>query len=272
MAKIKSRQNRAKNRERKKKAKRTKKALLPRLVILSCLLGGMAFASFLWIEDQRKNSRVSSLKAAIVDGLSEDLPNPAVIEEMKTLLESAGYTVSVFNASTVKLEFIKKIPTMDFSLIVMRLHGGRIRQPVGLMMGSGLFIEPFDLNKYREEYLSGYLLKGVPFTTRKEYFVIPPHYVSEKFEGRFRNSVIIVLSCYSMVDDVLASSLVSRGASEVVGFSDAVTDLYMDRFGLELIRKISRGHGIREAVEKTFLELGPDPETGAVPRYHRRNN
>jgi len=78
-----------------------------------------------------------------------------------------------------------------------------------LFIGSGIFAEPFNEGKY--EYYSGYLLKGVAYISGKEYFVITPTYVSEKFRGRFPGSATTILSCYSMWDQMLASSFIKRG-------------------------------------------------------------
>ncbi|MCS7145286.1 MAG: hypothetical protein RMJ28_06700 [Nitrososphaerota archaeon] len=243
----------------------------PFLVFLSIVflaaLGGAAYTAS---TDISKLLHVGPTRprAAIVDGLSEDLPNPELIRDMAERLESAGYVVEIFNGSGVSVDFFRRLPSMDFSLIIMRLHGGRLRQPIGLLIGSGLFAEPFNENKYLEEYLSGYLLRGVPYVGDKDYFVITPHFVSDKLEGRFRGSAIVVLSCYSAVDEVLASAFLSRGASAFVGVDNVATDIYLDRVGLELVRNIAGGMSLREAYSKTVEEVGPDPETGASLRYY----
>lgn len=211
-------------------------------------------------------------RAAIIDGLSEDLPNPGLISRMARLLESAGYTVTVFNGSSVNVELFRKLPTLNYSLIIMRLHGGRIMQPIGLHIGSGIFAEPFDESRYQIEYYSGYLLKGISLLDGREYFVIPPHYVSDRLEGRFPGSAIFVLSCYSMWDDVLASALAERGASIVVGVDGPVTDRYVDDVGLKLAENLSRGLSVSDAVYKTMEEVGRDPVTGAGLRFYAGSN
>jgi len=71
--------------------------------------------------------------AAIIDGLSEDFPNPKLINDMKHLLEKAGYRVTIFNGSDVSVEFFRKLLTMGYSLIIMRVHGEKNTTADGLV-------------------------------------------------------------------------------------------------------------------------------------------
>ncbi|MCS7367714.1 MAG: hypothetical protein NDF52_07540 [archaeon YNP-WB-062] len=253
---------------RKKVKKRSKKKILLFLVII---IFTISVASYFGLHELSQNTKTEKgtivRKAAIIDGLSEDIPNPSLINEMSNLLRSSGYEVTIFNGSQVNIELFRNLPEMGFTLIIMRLHGGRIQQPIGLFIGSGLFAEPFSEGKYEYEYYSGYFLKGVAYVGGKEYFVITPAYVSEKFQGRFPGSAIIILSCYSMWDQVLASSFIEKGASIVVGIDHKTDVQYLDRVGLELVKQISQGASVEEAVSKTMEIVGPDPLTGAKLLY-----
>ncbi|MEM3922025.1 MAG: hypothetical protein QXG25_03985 [Nitrososphaerota archaeon] len=251
---------------RKKLGKKRVKKRYPRMFIMlsAALVAAVALGvAYYLIAVSSYQSMPAILRAAIIDGLSEDFPNPRFIEEAKNLLESAGYDVTIFNGSEVNVELFRRLPTMNFTLIIMRLHGGRIQQPIGLFIGSGIFAEPFREDKYEYEFRSGYFLKGVAYAGGREYFVITPHYVLEKFEGRFPGSIVIVLSCYSMWDQVLASAFIERGASAFIGIDQKADISYLDRAGLELVRYISQGAGAEEAVLRVMEEVGPDPITGA---------
>jgi hypothetical protein len=255
--------------KKKVRKKRSKKKILL-LLLFAVLVVGVA--SYLGLYNLSRSTETKTIirRAALIDGLSEDAPNPSLTAEVSSLLGSAGYEVTIFNGSKVNVELFKNLPNMGFTLIIMRLHGGRIQQPIGLFIGSGIFAEPFREGKYEYEYYSGYFLKGVAYIGGKEYFVITPAYVSEKFQGRFPDSVIIILSCYSMWDQVLASSFIERGASIFVGIDHKADVKYLDRVGLELIKNISQGVGIEEAVYKTMEKIGPDPSTGAKLLYIKR--
>jgi hypothetical protein len=253
---------------RKKVKKRSKKKILLFLVIIIFTISVASYFGLYGLSQNTKTEKGTIVrKAAIIDGLSEDIPNPSLINEMSNLLRSSGYEVTIFNGSQVNIELFRNLPEMGFTLIIMRLHGGRIQQPIGLFIGSGLFAEPFSEGKYEYEYYSGYFLKGVAYVGGKEYFVITPAYVSEKFQGRFPGSAIIILSCYSMWDQVLASSFIEKGASIVVGIDHKTDVQYLDRVGLELVKQISQGASVEEAVSKTMEIVGPDPLTGAKLLY-----
>jgi len=251
--------------------RRSRKMILFLLVIIIFIIGTTSYIAFYGLSQSTKTEKETIIrKAAIIDGLSEDVPNPSLINDMSNLLKSSGYEVTVFNGSEVNIELFRKLPEMGFTLIIMRLHGGRIQQPIGLFIGSGIFAEPFNEGKYEYEYYSGYFLRGVAYIGGKEYFVITPAYVSEKFQGRFPGSAIIILSCYSMWDQVLASSFIEKGASIVVGIDHKTDIRYIDRVGLELVKQISQGASIEEAVSKTMEIVGPDPTTGAKLLYVKR--
>ncbi len=251
-----------------KKSDKVKKKYPRKMVLLLLvIIFVITIASYVGFYGLFQSTKPEMRKAAIIDGLSEDIPNPSLINEVSNLLKSSGYEVTIFNGSKVNVELFKNLPEMGFTLIIMRLHGGRILQPIGLFIGSGIFAEPFSEGKYEYEYYSGYFLKGLAYVGGKEYFVITPAYVSDKFQGRFPGSVIIILSCYSMWDQVLASSFIEKGASVVVGIDHKVDVQYLDRVGLELVKQISQGASIEEAVSKTMEIIGPDPTTGAKLLY-----
>jgi len=44
----------------------------------------------------------------------------------------------------------------------VKVHGGRIQQPMDLLISSGIFAEPFDEKKYEREYLSGLIAEPSP--------------------------------------------------------------------------------------------------------------
>ena len=257
---------------RKVKEKRPRKKLLLFLAAIIFIIGLVSYFVFHGLSQNTETEKETIVrKAAIIDGLSEDLPNPSLINEMSKILKSAGYEVTVFNGSRVNVELFKNLPKMDFKLIIMRLHGGKIRQPIGLFIGSEIFAEPFSEGKYEYEYYSGYLLKSVAYIGGKEYFVITPAYVSEKFRGRFPGSATTILSCYSMWDQMLASSFIKRGASIVVGIDKKADIGYLDKVGLELVKQISQGVSVEEAVSRTMDKIGPDPVSGAKLLYVKRS-
>jgi len=144
----------SKCRKKRKKIKKkySRKKLLLFLAIIIFIIGLVSCFGFHGLSQNTETEKETIVrKAAIIDGLSEDLPNPSLINEVSKALKSAGYEVTVFNGSRVNVELFKNLPEMGFYLIIMRLHGGRILQPIGLFIGSGIFAEPFSEGKYEYE-------------------------------------------------------------------------------------------------------------------------
>ena len=205
-------------------------------------------------------------KAAILDGLSRDYPNKTFIESAKKILERAGFTVDIYGPENMSLNLLKELPSRDYGLIIFRVHGGRIRQPIGLFMGSGLFIERCSPESYRREVESGYLLLGRPFLSNETYCVAPPHYIIDKLHGRFKKAIIIAISCFTGDDEVMAIAFFKRGARAYIGFKGKISPTYGDTFTIKLLRKIyAENLSIQEAFNQVKEELGPDPHYNGTP-------
>ncbi|RLG06749.1 MAG: hypothetical protein DRN59_02460, partial [Thaumarchaeota archaeon] len=113
-------------------------------------------------------------RAVILDGLSLDFPNSSFIDSAKRILEHAGFMVEVYSGDNVTLSLLQKLAAGDYRLIIFRVHGGRIRQPIGL------FIEGCSPDSQRKDIESGYILLGRPYFSNATYCVIPPHYILDK--------------------------------------------------------------------------------------------
>jgi len=208
-------------------------------------------------------------RAAILDGLSIDYPNQTFIESAMGILSYAGYDVDVYNSENITLELLKELPTRDYDLVIFRVHGGRIRQPVGIYIGSGLFIERCSPESNKEEIESGYLLIGRPFLSNDTYCVAPPHYIADKLQGSFRSALIIAMSCFTGNDNVMATAFFKRGAGAYIGFSGKVSPDYADAFTVIFLRKLYVEElPLQEAFNRAREELGPDPYYEGIPMLY----
>jgi hypothetical protein len=207
-----------------------------------------------------------SMRAAILDGLATDYPNQTFIKSAMEVLRGAGFEVDVYSPENISLNLLKELPSKYYDLIIFRTHGGRIRQPIGLFIGSGLFIEKCNPDSYRYEIESGYLLLGRPFLSNEIYCVAPPHYISEKLRGEFRRTMIIAMSCFTGDDNVMASAFFERGAGTYIGFRGEISPSYADAFTITFLRKLYfEKLSIREAFDQALRELGSDPHYGGSP-------
>jgi len=208
-------------------------------------------------------------RGVILDGLSADYPNQTFIKSAEKILENAGFTVDIYGPENVSLSLLRKLPSKGYGLVIFRVHGGRIRQPIGLFIGGGIFIERCSPESHKEEVESGYLLLGRPFFSNETYCVAPPHYITDKLHGKFKGTIIIAMSCFTGDDDVMARAFFKRGARAYVGFRGEISPAYADAFTINLLQKLyAENLPIQEAFDQARSELGSDPHYGGTPTLY----
>mgnify|MGYP000353685314 FL=1 len=69
----------------------------------------------------------------------------------------------------------------------------------------------------------------------------------------------------------MAKAFIKRGASIFVGIDKKVDASYLDKIGLELVKEISQGHDVKEAVSSIMERIGPDPISGARLLYYTKD-
>ncbi|MEB3779560.1 MAG: hypothetical protein GSR85_04940 [Desulfurococcales archaeon] len=163
--------------------------------------------------------------AIIIDGLSNDIPNPKLIDKTKLLLESAGFNVTVITADNLTINTYKWVLEAGFKIIIMRVHGAIIpdQDIVGLFAN-----ERYNESLYVKEREKGLVGVGRPYIDpSRELFVIGPKFI-EKY-GNLRGSIVIVFSCYSGYGDSLKKAFLNAGAKAYIGWDgpvDAITNDY----------------------------------------------
>jgi len=61
-------------------------------------------------------------KAAIIDQLDRDLPNPYYQNQTMSYFIQAGYDVDLYTTEDITVDFYKELPSMDYDFIVFRSH------------------------------------------------------------------------------------------------------------------------------------------------------
>jgi hypothetical protein len=164
-----------------------------------------------------------SLKAAIVDQLSQHFPNATFITRATNLLKNAGFNVSYFSYENVTVPFYKKLVEGSYGIIIFRAHSAiRVNETIVDLFTS----EEYHENEYSE--YSGLLSVAeylVPLgnSSGKFYFAITPDFI-EHF-GHFPESIVIAMGCSSLRVNCyeMAQSFIDRGAKAYVGWSEIVT-------------------------------------------------
>ena len=191
---------------------------------------------------------------AIIDGLSQDYPNSTLIETLVGLFESKGYTVTVYNSSSLTVDLLGKILCSNYSIVIMRIHGGRVFDERGKDTGLvALFTsEPYNETGYRNLQARGLVGRGRPaLNPENEVFVVTPLYI-KSLECSATPKIVIVASCYSMNGTSMAGALVSKGVKVYIGW-DGLVQADVNDYALErVVRELLNGSTISEAVGSTY--------------------
>jgi len=244
-------------------------------------------AMFLYDTVEAKNIQTESIpKAAIIDQLHDDIPNILLQQKATELLAAAGYEVDLFTTKDITLDFYKRLPSMNYDLVMIRTHGAsdeNDNDSVTLFTG-----EKYQTDKYISEQLFGQVKRAVPLlevtffvnseetewiivndtystlskpaekriTTSNEYFAITPELFDKGVEGKFQGTIFVLGGCSTMKTSSMAESLIKRGASAVIGWDDAVSSTDNDRILLQLLEKLFVNNmELDESVESLMQDL-----------------
>jgi len=215
----------------------------------------------------------TQLKAAIVDQLSVTQPNQTFIERVTEVLEEAGFSVDVYNWTSVTVDFYRNLPSMGYKLIVFRTHSGILMNATGQPIpGNPVFLftaEQYDPNKHTWLLLTDQIAPANPWDSSAFYFAIAPKFVRETMNGHFQDTLIIIAGCNGLYSTTLAEALIERGASVVISWDKGVRAPYMDGATILLLNKLLiENKTVAQAIEDTMETIGPDPNEGSLLKYY----
>jgi len=210
-------------------------------------------------------------KAAIIDQLERDFPNPYLQNKTITYLETAGFEVDLYTYEDITIDFYKNLPSMDYEFIVFRTHALAIKdenkEPSSWMFTGELYSE----EKYIGDQLANKISRAVPYLARTaddlgfetyskdRHFIVSSRLVSDLMVGQFPDSVIILGGCDTAFYPHFGQAFVERGASSVLGWSGLVDAQENDQVIMSLVEDIVvNGLEIDDAVDSVMKELGED--------------
>jgi hypothetical protein len=250
--------------------------IFPSLILLTVI-----FAYFLMNQSSGRNiiepdlqfkpeNANSQFKAAIVDHLSLTFSNQTFMETAADMLVKAGYTVDYFSGEKVTVEFYRNLPLYGYSLIVLRVHSttGGGHPSVSLFTS-----EAYTTSKYFYEQLTD---KLVPVAYSPEeanigmgYFGILPSFVGSSMNGKFADTIIVMMGCEGLNNTKMAEAFIQKGAKVYIGWNKSVSATHTDTATITLLHHlISEKQTIKQAVENTMKEVGPDPTHNSVLGYY----
>jgi len=262
--------------KRQSKGKHPKKGL-PWFAWLLIALGIAGVVIFVRI-GQSSPDHAGNATAAIVDQLSSLQENEDFIGNVTKELEDYGFKVDLYQGGNVTVDFYRQLPTYGYKLIIFRAHSGLLEQDGQVMLRTVVFTnEEYSESDYALEQVYDQLAMGRAGAGFPMMFGITPEFVRAQsvvgqttdMEGRFDDTVIIMMGCSGIALPDLAEAFVDKGASVYLAWDRSVELYYVDEATTYLMNQLcSEELTVREAVGSTMDVIGPDPEYGAELQYY----
>ena len=221
-------------------------------------------------QNQTTNPTSSSpqLKAAIVDQLSLTIPNQTFIETATNTLKQANYSVDYHSGEKVTVEFYRNLPKHGYSIIIFRVHS-----TTGYSRVDFFTSEPYSKSKYTYEQLTDRVYPVVYSSEDAEegimYFGITQLFVKTDMTGTFSNTTIIMMGCQGLNNTRMAKAFIEKGAKVYMGWTNSVSASHTDQAITNFLQHlILEKQTIKQAVDKTMKEVGPDPAYNSLLIYY----
>jgi hypothetical protein len=251
-------------------------------LLIALAIAGVVVLVRIYPIGQPPPDNVGKPRAAIVDQLSSFQENEDFIGNVTRELEGYGFKVDLYQGSNITVDFYRQLPTQGYKLIIFRAHSGILEQDGEVMLRTVLFTnEPYDESDYALEQVYEQLVMGGACQNCSMMFGITPKFVraegvvgqDKDMEGRFDDTVIIMMGCSGIALTDLAEAFIDKGASAYLAWDRSVELYYVDEATPYLIRQLcSEKLTIEEAVDSTMAAIGPDPEYGAELKYYPSGN
>jgi hypothetical protein len=236
------------------------------LLLIGVLMVAIAYFAF---PRQVAAPQTASLRAALVDQLGIDSPDPEFIESAVTLMEKAGFDVDTYGPKNVTVSLYAALPLQGYDLIIFRVHSGvnEIQEdhPVGLYTA-----EPYNEYAYQPEQLTDLLAIGRRSGhDAAPVFAVTPKFIKERSATDYGGAVIVLMGCFALYSAPLPRAFIDRGASMVIGWKGLVSADHTDGATLILLRlMLLQNENIADSVSETMTEAGADPVFGSHMGYY----
>jgi len=229
--------------------------------------------------DQTVESK-NPFKAAIIDQLSLSIPNQTFVDTSRTILEEAGYTVDYYKGEKVTVDFYRNLATHGYSLIILRVHSalGSTNNPPLALFTSEIYTTTKYISEQWNDQVTRVFFNSEIYKDSNYYFGVLPDFIKQRMNGKFDNTVIIMMGCdgitylggnYRYVG--MAKAFIERGAKVYISWSGPVLGSYSDEATINLLQNlIKEKQTIRKAIENTMMKIGSDPMYKSVLQFYPR--
>jgi hypothetical protein len=189
----------------------------------------------------------SSHRAAVIDELSVQYPDPGFLNNATKSLEAAGYAVDYYGPDKVTVGLFRDLAMQEYGIIIVRAHtAGQ----------SIVTTEPYSQSAYVYEQLTDRLAKTY-VQNGPPYFAVTAQFVLHEMRGQLPDSLVMIMGCSGLtVKPELASAFLDKGARTVVGWDGFVSAAYTDIATARVLESFAAGRSLPEAVGTVAK---PDP-------------
>ena len=212
----------------------------------------------------------SEARAAIIDQLYSLQPNEVFISDITQQLEACGFAVDLYQGDEITVDLYAELPGYGYRLVLFRAHSGLLASEGKPIKRTCIFTnELYSKSKHVTEQLTNQLARARINKNQPWVFGIGDEFVTRSMKRRFPNTVIIMMGCSGLHLDDLAQAFIQKGASTYMGWNATVGLNYVDEATPILVANLfSEGMTVKEAVDKTMADVGPDPYYHACLDYY----
>jgi hypothetical protein len=228
-------------------------------------------------------SRPNRPKAAIIDQLSSShlsptsqYPNQTFIDLAKSLLSQRFDTIDYYS-DNASVENYKQLPSRGYKVIIWRAHSALDLDSKYVAISTS----ERELQTSYDQYIqNGQLtlcsITGDPYL----YYAINPRFIREVMNGRFEDTVIIMMSCNGLKTEYneTAAAFRDKGAKVLISWDGWISSANNDDATAHLLNyMIAENNTVSDAVSKIQEYSSPDfgpstlhysPVVPAASNYH----
>lgn len=234
------------------------------------VLAGVVLPISCHTSDQGDNAQN---RAAIVDQLYIREPNPEFITEATRILESCGFTVDLWQGAAITVDFYRKLPSMGYKFILLRVHSGLLvtleGETVKELDTTYLFTaENYTTTRYIADQLTDKVSNALMAENFPLVFAVNSEFLKST-KGKFDRTVVLAMGCESYHYDDMTEAFVEKGASVYIGWSSVVSLEYVDSVTLDLLGNLCTANmTVAAGVSRSMADLGNDPYFDSYLKYY----
>jgi len=231
------------------KSAKSRKLVYATIIVIAVLISAaLLFYSYPYQHSLPKAAIIDQLSSSKLSAISR-YQNQTFIAEAQELLHARFLQVDYYSDNAT-VDSYKSLPSLGYKLIIWRAHSALDLKSQYVAISTSERSGSRNYDQYSSDQLTLCNITGDP----RLYFAITPKFVEECMEGRFEDTVIILMSCNGLKSEYgkTAEAFIQKGAKIFVSWDGWIDSSDNDNaITLFLQCLIVQNSTIREAVAQT---------------------